>query len=87
MYLPRLAVPGGRLLGLHLVPFRVRKFRLNRATHVEAAWLQSTLDRESTRFGTRVRPDDGNDLSVHWVPTDLPPIAERDPGEPVKGIR
>jgi poly-gamma-glutamate synthesis protein (capsule biosynthesis protein) len=65
MYLPRLAVPGGRLLELRLVPFRLRKFRLDRATHEEAAWLQSTLGRESARFGTGVRLDDGNDLSVH----------------------
>jgi poly-gamma-glutamate synthesis protein (capsule biosynthesis protein) len=53
------------LLELRLVPFRLRKFRLDRATHEEAAWLQSTLGRESARFGTGVRLDDGNDLSVH----------------------
>jgi len=64
-YLPCLAVPGGRVLRLRLVPFRGRKFRLDRATHAEAAWLQATLDRESARFGTHVRLDDGNDLSVH----------------------
>jgi poly-gamma-glutamate capsule biosynthesis protein CapA/YwtB (metallophosphatase superfamily) len=73
MYLPRLAVPGGRLLELRLVPFRLRKFRLDRAAHEETAWQQSTLDRESARFGTHVRLDDGNDLSVHWVSTECRP--------------
>jgi poly-gamma-glutamate synthesis protein (capsule biosynthesis protein) len=39
--------PNGRLLTLRMVPLRIRKFRLERATHADAAWLEATLERES----------------------------------------
>jgi hypothetical protein len=35
------------------------KFRLRRASEADRAWLQSTLDRESARFGTHVAQTDG----------------------------
>ena len=48
---------GGRLSSLELLPFRIVKFRLQRATHEEARWLAATLDRECRLFGGRVAPD------------------------------
>lgn len=54
MYLPTLSAGDGRLLALRLIPFRIRNFRLNRATPEEAQWLQRRLDRESARLGARV---------------------------------
>jgi poly-gamma-glutamate synthesis protein (capsule biosynthesis protein) len=41
------ADPAGRLLELRIVPLRIRRFRLERATRADAAWLKATLDRES----------------------------------------
>jgi poly-gamma-glutamate synthesis protein (capsule biosynthesis protein) len=54
MVFPTLDAASGRLQRLALVPMRVRRFRLQRATEEEARWLQGTLDRESRAFGTRV---------------------------------
>jgi poly-gamma-glutamate synthesis protein (capsule biosynthesis protein) len=54
LYLPRLARPEGTLLSLELVPFRLRKFRLDRARTEDAAWLAATLDRACAPFGTHV---------------------------------
>jgi poly-gamma-glutamate synthesis protein (capsule biosynthesis protein) len=45
---------GGPVRELSLVPMRMRRFRLQRASAEEALWLQQTLDRESRKFGTRV---------------------------------
>jgi poly-gamma-glutamate synthesis protein (capsule biosynthesis protein) len=39
---------------LSLVPMRMRRFRLQRASDEEAAWLARTLDRESRELGARV---------------------------------
>jgi poly-gamma-glutamate synthesis protein (capsule biosynthesis protein) len=46
MYFPTLD-PAGRLVTLRMVPLRLRKFRLERATRADAAWLKATLERES----------------------------------------
>jgi poly-gamma-glutamate capsule biosynthesis protein CapA/YwtB (metallophosphatase superfamily) len=66
MDLPRLAVPGGRLLELRLVPFQIRRFRLHRASPADAAWLGDVLDRESRVFGTRVEVLPDHTLSASW---------------------
>jgi poly-gamma-glutamate synthesis protein (capsule biosynthesis protein) len=54
MYFVTLAADGGELRGLELVPMRMRRFRLQRASDEEAAWLARTLDRESRGFDTCV---------------------------------
>jgi poly-gamma-glutamate capsule biosynthesis protein CapA/YwtB (metallophosphatase superfamily) len=65
MYLPELG-EAGRLLALRIVPFRVRRFRLNRAPPEDAAWLQATLERESSPFGTHVILEGDHTLSLRW---------------------
>jgi len=62
MVFPTLDAASGRLQGLALVPMRVRRFRLQRATEEEARWLQDTLDRESRGFGTRVEYASASEL-------------------------
>jgi poly-gamma-glutamate synthesis protein (capsule biosynthesis protein) len=44
----------GSLAALEMVPFRIERFRLSRATGEEADWLAATLCRESARRGTNV---------------------------------
>jgi poly-gamma-glutamate capsule biosynthesis protein CapA/YwtB (metallophosphatase superfamily) len=66
MYLPRLALPSGRLLALRLIPFQIRRLRLHRASPADAAWLGGVLDRESRPFGTRVEVLPDHSLSVGW---------------------
>ena len=64
MYLPTLSASSGDLVDLRLVPFRMGKFRLNRAAREDAIWLRDTLDRESSKFGTRVALDEDGTLTV-----------------------
>jgi poly-gamma-glutamate capsule biosynthesis protein CapA/YwtB (metallophosphatase superfamily) len=49
----------GALSELTLVPYQIRRFRLQRASQADVAWLQATLDRESARFGTHIALKDG----------------------------
>lgn len=65
MYLPTLG-PSGELSALELVPIRLRRFRLQRATPEEARWLASTLERASSGFGTRVEVGEEGRLAVRW---------------------
>jgi poly-gamma-glutamate capsule biosynthesis protein CapA/YwtB (metallophosphatase superfamily) len=66
MYLPRLGSPGGMLVELPLEVFQIRRFRLQRASRADTAWLQARLDRESRRFGTRIELREENRLAVKW---------------------
>ena len=58
-YLATIDTADGRLTGLDMLPFRIRKFRLDRADAQEAEWLRATMDRECRRFGTGVSLHDG----------------------------
>jgi poly-gamma-glutamate synthesis protein (capsule biosynthesis protein) len=66
MYLARLRAADGALAALDMVPFRIRRFRLERASTEAAAWLRGVLDRESARFGAAVGNHDGGDLQLRW---------------------
>lgn len=66
MYLPTLDAETGRLRRLKLVPFQIRKFRLNRPTHADAAWLRGVLDRESSRLGVHVTMEQSGGFVVSW---------------------
>jgi poly-gamma-glutamate capsule biosynthesis protein CapA/YwtB (metallophosphatase superfamily) len=57
-YLPRFRKDGA-LADFVLKPYQMSKFRLQRASETDTAWLQSTLDRESARFGTHIAQKDG----------------------------
>lgn len=66
MYLPHLDAASGRLIALDLVPFRMARFRLNRASRDEAAWLGATLGRESAPFGVSLDLRDDDALRARW---------------------
>lgn len=69
MYFPTIEVPSGRLLRLELVPTRIRRMRVNRASAEEAAWLQAMLDREGAPLGTVVEREVCGDsfvLRLNW---------------------
>ena len=57
MYLPTLRRKGGALDSLTMIPFQLRRFRLNRAAPADAGWLCGVLDRECRRFGGAVELD------------------------------
>lgn len=63
LYLVDFRMPGAALARVEALPFRMRRFRLERASGADAAWLRDTLDRESRRVGTGVALTPGNVLS------------------------
>jgi poly-gamma-glutamate capsule biosynthesis protein CapA/YwtB (metallophosphatase superfamily) len=65
MYFPSLDPSTGGLLGLDMVPMRVRRFRLERACAQDVGWLRGTLDKESRALGTHVADEQGT-LSLRW---------------------
>jgi poly-gamma-glutamate synthesis protein (capsule biosynthesis protein) len=52
--------PSGAIDAVDMIPFQVRKFRLERASSSDARWLHAQLERETSRFGAHValNPDD-----------------------------
>lgn len=64
MYLVTVAPSADGVVGLDLVPFQMRQFRLVPAKEPDVDWLEQTLDRESTRFDTRVVRSSGSRLSL-----------------------
>jgi poly-gamma-glutamate capsule biosynthesis protein CapA/YwtB (metallophosphatase superfamily) len=66
MYLPTLDAGSGRLLGMELVPMRIRRLRLERASEADARWLEAMLDREGKKLGTRVERGVGGGLTLRW---------------------
>ncbi len=66
MYFPVLDSATGTLRRLTLVPTRIHRFQVARARGEDARWLCDTLDRESRRWGTRVRPAQDGQLVVEW---------------------
>jgi poly-gamma-glutamate capsule biosynthesis protein CapA/YwtB (metallophosphatase superfamily) len=64
MYLPTLSVSSGRLVGLRLIPFQIRNFRLRRPSRDDAAWLRDTIDREGRKFGVRTGMGDDGEFAV-----------------------
>jgi poly-gamma-glutamate synthesis protein (capsule biosynthesis protein) len=66
MYLPTVDPGDGRLLALSMVPLRLRRFRLERATAEEGQWLRQVLTREGEPFETRAEIDGDGRLTLRW---------------------
>jgi poly-gamma-glutamate synthesis protein (capsule biosynthesis protein) len=58
--------PSGKLTRLDLLPYRIRRFRLERATREDTRWLRDTLDREGKALGTAVELAADGSLTVRW---------------------
>jgi poly-gamma-glutamate synthesis protein (capsule biosynthesis protein) len=54
LYLPRLDPTSGELVELSMAPLQARQMRLHRASHRDAKWLRTVLDRVSGTFGSRI---------------------------------
>ncbi len=65
-YLPALDPAGGRLVRFEMLPFRIRRFRLERAGPDETAWLRDTLDRECRPLGGGVELAGDGRLALRW---------------------
>jgi poly-gamma-glutamate synthesis protein (capsule biosynthesis protein) len=64
MYFADVDALSGDLVALTLVPLQIRNFRLHRPSRADTEWIAQCLDRESRRFGTRVRLDANGRLAV-----------------------
>ncbi|MFD9937864.1 CapA family protein [Streptomyces massasporeus] len=56
-FLVSVEADSGRLAGLRMVPFRVRRMRLEPASREDGAWLRAALDRISGGVGVRQESD------------------------------
>ncbi len=54
LYLVTISLAEMKLAAFHMVPFRIRNFRLNRVDRADAEWISSTMNRECSRFGGAV---------------------------------
>jgi len=66
LYFVTLNAADGTLERLRMQPMRIYKFRLQRASDSETAWLRDTLDREGRRFNTGVELSAGGMLELQW---------------------
>lgn len=65
-YFPSIRPSDGSLFQLTMVPFRIRKFRIDRVSSADAAWVCDTLNREGRQFGTAVRQNPDSSLTLSW---------------------
>jgi poly-gamma-glutamate capsule biosynthesis protein CapA/YwtB (metallophosphatase superfamily) len=65
MYLPTLD-PAGRLVGLQMVPFQMRRFRLTRVRGADVDWLAGTLTAISERFGCSAVVEGEGEIALRW---------------------
>ena len=56
----------GKLTRLQMTPTQIRHFRVNRASKSDALWLRDILNREGEIFGTRLKLNRDNTLTLHW---------------------
>jgi poly-gamma-glutamate synthesis protein (capsule biosynthesis protein) len=66
MYLVGLEQGSGRLLSARLVPFQMRRFRLENASEEDAEWLRALLNRLGASFGTRVHLTHPEGMILQW---------------------
>jgi len=66
MYFPALEPVTRRLRALRMVPMRVRRMKMNRASASEASWLQARVSRASSDFGSDVDLLADGSLALRW---------------------
>lgn len=54
MYLITMEPWSGKLVRFEMVPFQIKRFRLNRVLRQDARWLERTMNRECARFGGHI---------------------------------
>lgn len=57
----------GRLVALEMLPYRLRRFRLERTDRETVDWLARRMDREAGRFGGRVAQTPEATLRLEWA--------------------
>jgi len=66
MYFVTMSPATGSLAGLRMIPTRMKKFRVNRASRADVEWLGQMLNREGKPLGTRVVLKEDAVLDLRW---------------------
>jgi poly-gamma-glutamate synthesis protein (capsule biosynthesis protein) len=66
MYFASMDPSTGKLVQLQMTPTQIKYFKVNRTSKEDALWLANILNREGKKFGTRVKWDEGNRLTLFW---------------------
>lgn len=66
MYLPELDAASGRLLRLAMVPTRIERFRVNRASPAERDWLVDSLNGACRDCGTQLVEREDGSVELRW---------------------
>jgi poly-gamma-glutamate synthesis protein (capsule biosynthesis protein) len=66
MYFVDVEPASGKLKGVRMAPFQIRKFRLNRAAPSDTAWLHQRLDEASRPLGTGIERTPDGHLAIAW---------------------
>src|SRR5437764_8607098 len=66
MYLIELDSGSGELIAARLVPMRMQRFRLERASAADAKWLCNLLNQLGAPFATQTHLEDDDSLTLHW---------------------
>jgi len=67
MYFASVDPSTGKIIYLQMTPTQVKRFRVNQASKKDAIWLRDVLNREGTRFGTQVKLNEDNTLTLEWI--------------------
>jgi poly-gamma-glutamate capsule biosynthesis protein CapA/YwtB (metallophosphatase superfamily) len=66
-YFPRVRTHDGTLAALEMIPFRIERFRLNKAADEEARWIADVLSRKCAQFGSAVELNADGSLRLRWT--------------------
>jgi poly-gamma-glutamate capsule biosynthesis protein CapA/YwtB (metallophosphatase superfamily) len=66
MYLIEVDPSDGKLIAARLVPMKMRRFRLEHASTSDCKWLCNLLNKLGAPFGTAVKLENDNSLSLQW---------------------
>jgi poly-gamma-glutamate synthesis protein (capsule biosynthesis protein) len=66
MYFASMEPSTGKLVRLEMTPTQIKYFKVNRPSREDALWLANILNREGKKFGTRVKLNEDNGLTLSW---------------------
>lgn len=66
MYFATIEPSTGRLIRLQMIPTKIERFKVNRASKSDTLWLIDTLNREGEALGTQVILNYDNSLDLQW---------------------
>ncbi len=66
MYFPAFDPGSGELVRFRMTPLRLRRFRLERPTEEDVAWIRDRMDRECRELGGRVEAGPDGTLELGW---------------------